>query len=309
MKTKLPPGHGWAYLGVILGLGASVAGNVSNTVLTPSDVHLGLRIPFAVLWPIFLGIGIEVLTRIEWERNWRTWVARALLVGPVSALSAFMSYLHLHHLMILSGEPGLAQAVGPVAIDGTLFGCTVALMVTRGRARHGAVTQRQTLVDRVAAMRTTLADLKDAATKDPAPALKVVPDPFPVPVSPAVEVQRPVTSVPLVPGPLGTALSPVVPAWRVSDREDWSSAPVSPARVPVRRSPVGSWDMKEAVRLVLEGVRSNQDIADQVGTGAKTVQRMRRAAVLLVSDPGAVVPAAWKVSPDVVDLIRTEVSR
>lgn len=135
--SKLPPGHRWAYFGVGLGLLASIAGNVANTVLVESPVTLWLRVPFAVVWPVFLGIGIEVLTRIEWERNWKHWGARLVLVGPMSLVAGVMSYLHLNHLMALSGEPGLAQAIGPLAVDGTLFGCTVALLVTRVSARVG----------------------------------------------------------------------------------------------------------------------------------------------------------------------------
>jgi hypothetical protein len=308
VKTKLPPGHGWAYLGVVLGLGASVAGNVANTVLTSSDVDLRLRIPFAVLWPVFLGIGIEVLTRVRWERNWRTWIARALLVGPVSALSAFMSYLHLHHLMIMSGEPGLAQAVGPLAIDGTLFGCTVALLVTRGAGRIGVLDTRQTMAERVAAMRTSFDEVKQAAksgttvppvTQDPDPrGVPVSPVPFPVSPVPA-EVLDLQTLVPVVPTQVPVSNVPGVPG-------------VVPPTGPARRAPrvsVGSWDQEKAVRLVLEGVQSDLDIASAVGIGSKTIQRMRRAAVLLLSDHTAVVPAAWKVPGNLVDLIRTEVSR
>jgi hypothetical protein len=175
----LPPGHGWAYAGVLLGLSASLAGNVANTVLTPSGVPVLLRVAFALLWPIFLGIGIEVLTRIEWERGWRHWAARAVLVGPVSLVAGFVSYLHLHHLMVLSGEPGLAQAFGPLAVDGTLLGCTVALLLTRVRSRQVIAADPGPV--QVPAVTQVPIEVPEVPAVDPVPAL-VGPE---VPVSPA----------------------------------------------------------------------------------------------------------------------------
>lgn len=94
---------------------------------------------------------------------------------------------------------------------------------------------------------------------------------------------------------------------------DPTLAPVpAPARTPAPRAPrasSGSWDQEKAVRLVLDGVQGNEDIASAVGTSPKTIQRVRRAALLLLGDHAAVVPSAWKVHPDVVDLLRTEVTR
>jgi hypothetical protein len=119
--------------------------------------------------------------------------------------------------------------------------------------------------------------------------------------SPWVQRTPEVVPVPFVEVPVPPDPDPVVPA----------TVPVP--RVPVVRSPrvsaPGSWDQEKAVRLVLDGVPSNQDIADAVGTSPKTIQRLRRAAVALLEDHAAVVPATWKVHPDVVELIRAEVTR
>jgi hypothetical protein len=275
---KLPPGHGWAYFGVVLGLIASVAGNVANTVLTVSSVPLQLRVPFAVAWPVFVYIGIEVLTRVEWERNWRHWIARLMLMGPMTLVAAFMSYLHLHHLMILSGEPGLAQAVGPLAVDGTLFGCTVALLVTRHVAR-GQDTERKSFAERVAAARQTLVDAKDAALGGQE---KTAAAPEPEPT-------------------LDQELEALLDAETVR--------PVSPPKPPRSYPTRGSWDVPKAVAMIADGTESDQSIADLVGVGVKQIQRTRRAYRHLRQDPRATVPADWKVPGAVVDVIRREVSR
>ncbi len=305
-KRRMPPGHGWAYLGVVLGLGASIAGNVANTVLTHSDVPLQLRVPFAVGWPIFMGIGIEVLTRVHWERNWRHWFARVLLMGPMTLVAAFMSYLHLHHLMILSGEPGLAQAVGPVAIDGTLFGCTVALLVTRHAARGADAGPRKSLAERVSAARENVLTVKDAALGKPAePAAPVAPIvETPVAVPALRDYQREAAAV--MTGQFATPPDAVDVELEKLLEE---ARPVSPPKPLRTYTPRGQWDIQKAVELVAEGELGDQAIADLVHTSFKSIQRVRRGYKLLRDNPRATVPADWKVPAAVLDVIRREVSR
>ena len=158
----MAPGRGWAYFGLLLGLAGSTTGNVASTVLSATDVPLQLRVPFAVAWPVWTWVGIEVLTRTQWSRHWTHWIARLILMGPTTVVAAFVSYLHLSHVMLLAGEPSLARTLGPLAIDGTLFGCTVALLVTR-RGTFERDTERRTLADRVSSLRSSVLAVKDAA--------------------------------------------------------------------------------------------------------------------------------------------------
>lgn len=278
--SKLRPGHGWAYTGVIFGLIGSVAGNVANTVLVDSLVDLKLRIPFAVAWPVFIGIGIEVLTRVEWERNWRHWIARLLLMGPMTLVAGVMSWIHLNHLMKLTGEPELAQIIGPLAIDGTMFGCTVALLVTRAASRGQDSTSRKSLAERVSAARSTISEVAAAAKG-----------------TPAVES----TEERFVAGPpldLDRELAELVD-------EAKPRSPKIMRTYPTR----GAWDIQKAVELIAEAELGDQAIADLVGTGMKQVQRTRRAYRHLRTDPRATVPTEWKVPAAVLDIIRREVSR
>jgi hypothetical protein len=303
--NRLPAGHGWAYLGVILGLAASIAGNIASVVLTQSDVSLWLRVPLASLWTIFLGIGIEVLTRIEWERNWRHWGARAILVGPMSLVSGFMSYLHLHHLMVLSGEPGAAQAVGPLAVDGTLFGCTVALLVTRMATRKGEDrAARQTLAQRVAALRTTALDVKAAAagqTEVPAPA--EVPALEPAPATEVLDFQVPANVVPVASRHGGTNWVRVDPE-PTAEVPAEDPAPVSPAPVRTRTSV----DYAKVTALVLEHPK-DQDVADLMGTSPKTPQRVRRAIRLMdTTQDLEAIASTVKLSLPAIQTIQKELS-
>lgn len=124
-------GQKWATGGLIFGAAISLMGNVAHTFLADSTISLWLRVPLAVLWPVALFVGIEILVRIDWRRNFIDWIGRALLVGPVSAVAAVVSYLHLHSLMGMAGEDWFSKLIGPAAIDGLLLGSTVALLAIR----------------------------------------------------------------------------------------------------------------------------------------------------------------------------------
>jgi hypothetical protein len=121
----------WAYVALGIGLSASITANVASTVLKETDVPLGLRVPFAVIWPVLTYLAIEILSRTPWAAGWKHWMVRAVLVAPVGLVAAFVSYLHQHDLMRLGGEPGLAQGFGPLAVDGLLFGAAFVLISTK----------------------------------------------------------------------------------------------------------------------------------------------------------------------------------
>ena len=81
----------------------------------------------------------------------------------------------------------------------------------------------------------------------------------------------------LSPVPLG----PVVPAPVVPDAVPMSPEPVvpmsvqdKPARVPTQRK--GTWNREEAIRLIVSGEKDNALIGEKVGTGYKTIQRLRK---------------------------------
>lgn len=267
ITNTMTPGRGWAYFGLLLGLAGSTTGNVASTVLAATDVPLQLRVPFAVAWPVWTWVGIEVLTRTQWSRHWTHWIARLILMGPTTVVAAFVSYLHLSHVMLLAGEPSLARTLGPLAIDGTLFGCTVALLVTR-RGTFERDTDRRTLADRVSSLRSSVLAVKDAAVSG-------TPDAQP-------------TKVPEVEGPAGV---PKVPAQR---------SPGTPTRTPALR---GTWDPDKAVRMILDG-STNEDIAGTVGVGSKMIQRTRRAVLALQQVPPMDIPVEWKVPAEVQRIIR-----
>jgi len=123
-------GPKWARAGLVAGVLASVAGNVANACLTETTVNIVLRIPMAVIWPVFLFIAVEVLVRNRGVHGFLARVGQGALL-TVTVPTAITSYVNLHALMIKAGEPGIAQITGPLAIDGVMLGCTVMLLASR----------------------------------------------------------------------------------------------------------------------------------------------------------------------------------
>lgn len=123
-------GMKWARFGLVAGVVASVAGNVANACLTESSVSVLLRVPMAVVWPMFLFIAVEVLVRNRAVRGWLARIGQAGLL-TITVPTAITSFVNLHALMIKAGEPGIATTAGPVAIDGLMLGCTIMMLAAR----------------------------------------------------------------------------------------------------------------------------------------------------------------------------------
>lgn len=123
-------GQTWARASLIGGVIASIAGNVANACLTQTPVSVLLRIPMAVIWPVFLFVAVEVLVRNRGARGVLARIGQVALL-TVTVPTAITSFVNLHALMIKAGEPGIAQLTGPLAIDGLMLGCTIMMLATR----------------------------------------------------------------------------------------------------------------------------------------------------------------------------------
>ncbi len=130
-------GQGWARGGLVLGALFSIAGNIVHTVMSESAVSLAIRIPLAAAWPSLLFVSVEILVRVPWRRKLLDTLGRIVLLLPVGAVTAIVSYIHLHHLMVLAGENGWAAMLGPVGVDGTMIGSTIALLAIRAMTITG----------------------------------------------------------------------------------------------------------------------------------------------------------------------------
>jgi hypothetical protein len=127
-------GKRWARFGLGLGATLSILGNETHTVLAHSHVNLIIRVVLAFVWPAGLFVAVEIFVRVAWRRRLIDYLGRFILLGPVSAVAAVVSYQHIHALMLLGGEDTFSALAGPVAIDGLMIGSTVALLAIRAAA-------------------------------------------------------------------------------------------------------------------------------------------------------------------------------
>ena len=123
-------GRRWARFALVATLFVSVVANITHAVLADSEITLWLRVPGAAIWPILSFLAIEIIVRIVWRRTWAHALARLFILGP-AVPAVIVSYEHQERLLGMMGESGVVQAIGPLAIDGLMIGCTLALLFTR----------------------------------------------------------------------------------------------------------------------------------------------------------------------------------
>lgn len=225
-------GSKWARAGLVFGVIASVAGNVSNACLTQSQASIILRVPLAVVWPVALFLAVEVLVRNRAARGPLARIGQAGLLS-VTVPTAITSFVNLHALMIKAGEPGMAQLTGPLAIDGLMLGCTV--MMLAARVIDMVATPMSTAMDM--AMQTAhLEDTDNNLAMDTYPEDMSVPDSIPSWMDGlAGRVDTSTTpAVPVIPGPVSAppALArsnevkpESVPATAVELFQAWTATP------------------------------------------------------------------------------------
>jgi hypothetical protein len=274
MKAKIS-GEGWARVALAGGAAFSVAGNVTHTVMLISSISLGLRIPFAVIWPLALFVAVEVLVRVPWRRKFLDVLGRIVLILPVSAVAAVVSYRHLHHLMVLAGEDGFSNMIGPLAIDGLMLGGTVALLTIR-------------------AVRL-LADPSEEHEEEMSVAEERIP----------VSAIGQGTSV----SELAEKLEQMRERAEQGDNPMWSGSN-TPEQVAERktRTRTGKSEQRKAIELLLNG-RPVKEVAEELNMGRATVGRYNTAINRLRNDPNADVSDIRGIPADLLAVIRDNANR
>lgn len=132
---SLTPARAWAYAGLVLGGGVSLAANIASSMLRP-DPPLG-AILSSVLWPILLFVATETILRNAFRglRAILAWVGLA----PVAIIAAVASYQHLSTLLAAYGETSFVSFGGPLAIDGLMILSTGLLFLDKPHAQPETV--------------------------------------------------------------------------------------------------------------------------------------------------------------------------
>jgi hypothetical protein len=188
VTTTAAMGRGWAYGGLLLGGGVSIAANVAHSYVPPPGAGAGWSphggaVVSAVFWPVLLLVAVEVMARTPWPGGWQSIALRFAGLPPVALVAALVSYRHMAGLLGFYGEDTLTAALGPLAVDGLMVMATGALIATSpARTPH---THPDTRRDTVTAEHTA-PDADTAADTTPWPD----PDPWPEPdTAPAVTSQ------------------------------------------------------------------------------------------------------------------------
>lgn len=131
-------GIGWARFGFWLGLAVSIAANVLHalTPAAPAAAVIG-----SAVWPVLLLIAVEVLSRIDWGEHRGQRVAGLAGAGVVAIVAAIASYQHMRGLLLGWGEPAFLAAIEPIAVDGLMVLCGMALLVAGRQTGHEEVTR------------------------------------------------------------------------------------------------------------------------------------------------------------------------
>lgn len=128
VRVARPRGRWVAWSAVALGVLLSTSGNVLSA--WPRGE---IAAASAAAWPVLLFVSLEVLTRISWPRTAGYLAARYIGVSAVATVSAVVSYVHLHGVLLAMGEPMSAAIGGPLAIDGMLLLGSAAMLATSQR--------------------------------------------------------------------------------------------------------------------------------------------------------------------------------
>jgi len=134
----------YAVGGMVGGALTSIAANVLHTFVPPDDWPKSAEyapevgaIVGAIVWPLALLVASEVLARKRWASK-RTRMVGTVAVLVVALVAAVISYQHLHALLLHYHETELSAALGPLAIDGLMIVCSVALVARDAEARESA---------------------------------------------------------------------------------------------------------------------------------------------------------------------------
>lgn len=134
-----------AYVALILGAGASMAGNIVDTYRTRGQATDGLDIFLAAFFPGLVVLMVEVFVSSRWRGlSWPLQIVRWLGCVSISAVAMRVSWVHLNELMSSRGQQADVATLGPLAIDFLAIMATALILAGRGQAPR--------LLDRTMAM-------------------------------------------------------------------------------------------------------------------------------------------------------------
>lgn len=131
-------------VGLALGVAASMAANVSFAVADSTDRPawmIAIRVFASALMPLGLFWCIEMVIRIPATSKWRSAI-RIVATTGIGGFAGWVSYWHMHDILVLVGEPvGTARFI-PGAIDGAMAVGTISMIELERTARNIAAVEQ-----------------------------------------------------------------------------------------------------------------------------------------------------------------------
>ncbi len=184
----------WPYMGVVVGLGLSLAANVAAARL--NGAHPGwVEIAAAGVPPLAVFGSIETITRTPWDNSRAAKIVKWSILA-VAVPAAIVSYIHLVHLVVnghgdFHADPTtwIVGLLTPFMIDGWLVVSTGALLVAKRKVEAVVDTDKDAELNRLSSL---LEDqVAEIARMDALLAEKDVP---PVP-QPVITAPRPTRAI------------------------------------------------------------------------------------------------------------------
>ncbi|WP_433301045.1 DUF2637 domain-containing protein [Actinoplanes sp. CA-030573] len=171
---------GWGVRGVfVLGIAASLAGNVLHAADNPVSKAISAWSPLALL------LAVELISRIPARRGPMS-VARLGATAVIAGIAAWVSYWHMAGVAARYGETGASPYLLPFSVDGLIVVASISLVEIGGRIRSlaepasdvtTAVTTAPAAPEPVTLAPVTEAEPAAARPVKRAPAKRVTPRP------------------------------------------------------------------------------------------------------------------------------------
>jgi hypothetical protein len=104
----------------------SIAANVLHAMSEPAAP--AAAVAGAAVWPVFLLIAVEILSRVQWGQHWGQRWAGLIGAAAVAIVAAIESYMHMRGLLLSWGETPFLATIGPLAVDGLMVLAGMALL-------------------------------------------------------------------------------------------------------------------------------------------------------------------------------------
>lgn len=133
-------------VGLALGVAASMAANIAFAIAdsgSSTGWMVAIRVLFSAAMPLALFWCIDLIIRIPGTSRLRS-VVRVLVTTGIGGFAGWVSYWHMHDILVLVGEPIGTARVVPGAIDGAMLVGTISMIELERTARNiAAVEQAQ----------------------------------------------------------------------------------------------------------------------------------------------------------------------